>query len=149
MNCLSHPSTLWLSLGSHGLLFCKTTLGYRVSDKKASSKNVSQPAFLKGASQIFKIYHNKLTMAKYTSQFNNLLYDLYLYATHRPLCKFLDFFLQNNFCLGTPLAQTLMMSPLSSHKVSPAKLLTSQNVKQLKRRTVVNMKSHQMNKSDK
>ena len=117
--------------------------------KNTSSKNVSQPAVLKGASQIFKIYHNKLTMAKYTSQFNNLLYDLYLYATHRPLCKFLDFFLQNNFCLGTPLAQTLMMSPLSSHKVSPAKLLTSQNVKQLKRRTVVNMKSHQMNNSDK
>jgi len=50
-------------------------------------------------------------MAKYTSQFYNLLYDLYLYTTHKPLCKFLDFFLQNNFCLGTPLAQTLMMSP--------------------------------------
>lgn len=87
-------------------------------------------------------------MAKCTSQFN---YSM-IYTSMPPTNHFVNiwiFFLQNNFCLGTPLAQTLMMSPLSSHKVSPAKMLTSQNVKQLKRRTVVNMKSHQMNNSDK
>lgn len=76
-----------------------------------------------------------------------------IYTSMPPTNHFVNnlfgFFLQNNFCLGTPLAQTLMMSPLSSHKVPPAKMLTSQNVKQLKRRTVVNMKSHQMNNSDK
>lgn len=85
-------------------------------------------------------------MAKCTSQFNySMIYTCMPATNHFGF----GFFLQNNFCLGTPLAQTLMMSPLSSHKVSPAKMLTSQNVKQLKRRTVVNMKSHQMNNSDK
>ena len=42
-------------------------------------------------------------MAKYTSQFNNLLYDLYLYATHRPLCKFLDFFFAEQLLSGNSL----------------------------------------------